>query len=122
MSKQDASKRSHLNNGLPLCLVLGDANAFSWPALLDALMGDFQLYIARHGEEVISLCQKHRPAALLLEVTTPGIDGFEVCRRLKADAATRDIAVIFIAAHELREEHWREAGASGFICRSLNHA
>lgn len=50
------------------------------------------------GEEVLELVQRRRPDVILLDTVMPlGMDGFEVCRRLKGDKATRDIPVIFLS-------------------------
>jgi signal transduction histidine kinase len=58
----------------------------------------WQVRIAVDGEEALSRVAQHRPALILLDVQMPGIDGFEVCRRLKADADTADIPIIFMTA------------------------
>lgn len=58
----------------------------------------FQVVIAQDGEEGLQRADFARPDLILLNVMMPGLDGFEVCRRLKALAATRDIPVIFMTA------------------------
>ena len=57
-----------------------------------------RVLVAQDGEEGLRRAALVRPDLILLDVMMPGIDGFEVCRRLKADAATRDIPVIFMTA------------------------
>ncbi len=56
------------------------------------------LHIAVNGEEGLKLSETIQPDLILLDVIMPDIDGFEVCRRLKANAATQDIPVIFITS------------------------
>ena len=56
--------------------------------------------MATSGEQALALCASQQPDLVLLDVVMPGMDGYEVCRRLKADAATRDIPVIFVTAHD----------------------
>jgi diguanylate cyclase (GGDEF)-like protein/PAS domain S-box-containing protein len=58
----------------------------------------FQVLVARDGEEGIERAGLVQPDLLLLDVMMPGIDGFETCRRLKANVRTRDIPVIFMTA------------------------
>ncbi len=58
----------------------------------------FEVLIAKSGEKAIQQLQKASPDLILLDVMLPGIDGFETCRRLKADASTREIPVIFMTA------------------------
>jgi DNA-binding response OmpR family regulator len=57
-----------------------------------------KLLVAKNGETALSIAQKASPDLILLDIMMPGIDGFEVCRRLKADRATAAIPVIFLSA------------------------
>jgi len=58
----------------------------------------FETVIARNGEMGLKRAKLVHPDIILLDVLMPGIDGFETCRRLKADEATRTIPVIFMTA------------------------
>lgn len=58
----------------------------------------FETLIARSGEGALQQVEFARPDLILLDVRLPGIDGFETCRRLKAQAATQHIPVIFMTA------------------------
>jgi two-component system sensor histidine kinase/response regulator len=58
----------------------------------------FKVLVAKTGESAIKKLQKVSPDLILLDVTMPGIDGFETCRRLKASTETKDIPVIFMTA------------------------
>lgn len=58
----------------------------------------FEVLIAKSGEKAIVQLQKASPDLILLDVMLPGIDGFETCRRLKANPSTREIPVIFMTA------------------------
>ena len=57
-----------------------------------------KLLVAKNGETALSIAQKASPDLILLDIMMPGIDGFEVCRRLKNDPATANIPVIFLSA------------------------
>jgi len=57
-----------------------------------------KLLVAKNGESALSIAQKASPDLILLDIMMPGIDGFEVCRRLKNDPATANIPVIFLSA------------------------
>ena len=57
-----------------------------------------KLLVAKNGETALTIARKTRPDLILLDIMMPGIDGFEVCRRLKADPATLSIPVIFLSA------------------------
>jgi diguanylate cyclase (GGDEF)-like protein len=51
------------------------------------------------GEEGIQKAHEHHPDVILLDIEMPGIDGFDVCKRLKADEYTKDIPILFTTAH-----------------------
>ena len=73
------------------------------PANLDVLSqaleaGGYNVLVATSGETALDLVTRIEPDLILLDVMMPGIDGFETCRRLKADEATEEIPVIFLTA------------------------
>ena len=59
------------------------------PDAVPGLRADHQVFIATTGEQALALCASQHPDLVLLDVEMPGMDGYEVCRRLKADAALR---------------------------------
>jgi len=76
-----------------------------------------QFHFATRGEEALQLAAEVRPHIILLDAQLPGLDGFEVCRRLKADPQLGDTPVIFVtrADDPLTEALALEAGAVDFI-------
>jgi CheY-like chemotaxis protein len=83
-------------NGLTL-LVVDDNEAHNY-ALSKSLKAAGATVLSAHsGSETLELA-KQKPDVILLDVNLPDLNGFEVCRRIKADPNTRDIAVIFISA------------------------
>ncbi|HIJ79912.1 MAG TPA: response regulator, partial [Deltaproteobacteria bacterium] len=67
--------------------------------LMSVLGGDYAVIAAKDGAKALQLAGKEpRPDLILLDVMMPKMDGYEVCRRLKADPATAGIPVIFITA------------------------
>lgn len=59
---------------------------------------EMDLSFATNGEQALQTCRRWQPDLILLDVMMPGMDGYEVCSQLKADAATADIPVIFLTA------------------------
>src|SRR5689334_4330457 len=57
-----------------------------------------ELVVATNGARALELAARRKPDLILLDVMMPGMDGFEVCRRLKADIALAEIPVIFCTA------------------------
>jgi signal transduction histidine kinase len=78
--------------------------------LLRALGKDYSVRVATDGAQALDSVKKALPDLILLDVMMPGIDGFEVCRRLKDDPATQDIPIIFITA--LNETMYKIKGFS----------
>jgi len=80
--------------------------------------------VAQDGHKALERAQFVQPDLVLLDVRMPGIDGFETCRRLKADERTRDVPVIFMTAHDDVNESLRgfEAGGVDCITKPLNLA
>ena len=66
-------------------------------SVMTALLEDeYRLKVANSGERALAIARSANPPDLiLLDIMMPGMDGYEVCRQLKSDPATRDIAVIF---------------------------
>ncbi len=81
-------------------ILLVDDDATNLAVLVNYLQrAGFDLQVAKSGEFALTLVQHKLPDLILLDIMMrPGIDGFETCRRLKADERTRDIPVIFITA------------------------
>jgi putative two-component system response regulator len=91
----------------------------------------FERLLARDGFKVITLSDSdaalvnvafHKPDVVLLDVLMPGLDGFEICRRLRADAATRLIPVILVTALSDRHSRIRglQAGADDFLSKPID--
>ena len=102
-------------------LVVDDQRA-NIQALFQAFQADHKVQMATSGEQALALCRSQPPDLVLLDVVMPGMDGFEVCRRLKADEATKDIPVIFVTGHHDEEAETRglDVGAVDFISKPIN--
>jgi len=70
----------------------------------------YKLHVARNGKQALETAGKALPDLILLDVMMPEMDGFEACERLKADASTRDIPVIFLTAKTEAEDIARGFG------------
>jgi len=82
----------------------------------------FQLLSALTGEEGLALAASEKPALIILDVIMPGLKGREVCKRLKADPATKDIPVLFLTAKSSVDDIQAEmaVGAIGHITKPIN--
>jgi two-component system, OmpR family, alkaline phosphatase synthesis response regulator PhoP len=94
--------------------------------LLEAYLSecDYDVATAADGEATLHKVQTWQPDVILLDIMMPKISGFEVCKRLRANPATRDIAVLMITALDQRSDMDRavEAGTNDFVTKPINKA
>ena len=106
----------------PETILLVDDNPTNLQVLLQTLDGQgYNMLVAKSGETALDIARKTHPSVILLDIMMPGIDGFETCRRLKADATTRDAAVIFLSALDETADKVRglELGAVDYITKPI---
>ncbi|MCP4692582.1 MAG: diguanylate cyclase [Desulfobacterales bacterium] len=91
--------------------------------LVGLLKPDYRTAAAKTGEQALKrLDTPPLPDLILLDIMMPGVDGYEVCRMIKADPKTRDIPVIFISAKDDDRDKARgfQAGAVDYITKPFN--
>ncbi|MBT7162488.1 MAG: response regulator, partial [Victivallales bacterium] len=92
-------------------------------AISGILKGDYRVKAARDGLKALEIARSDRPPDLiLLDVMMPGLDGYQVCQKLKGNNQTRDIPVIFLTAKSMAEDETRgfEIGATDYITKPFN--
>jgi DNA-binding response OmpR family regulator len=79
--------------------------------------GGYEVAVARNGAAAVALLQERRPAAVVLDIAMPELDGLEVLSRLRADPATADLPVVLLSARAQESDVARgyELGASKYI-------
>jgi sigma-B regulation protein RsbU (phosphoserine phosphatase) len=96
------------------------------PENLDVVKGilarDYIIKVAINGPMALKIAEKKPPDLVLLDVMMPGMDGHEVCRRLKANPATRDVPVIFLTAMDQTKDEADgfSLGAADYISKPVN--
>lgn len=91
--------------------------------LVDVLRDEWRTLVATNGEQALRRCQNAAPPELiLLDVMMPDLDGYEVCRRLKADPKTANIPVIFVTAMGAATDETKgfELGAVDYIVKPVS--
>ena len=91
--------------------------ARTWNAFFPAA-GHFVL-LAESGEQALLRARNDQPDVILMDVNMPDLDGFATTRRLKADAATKDIPVVFVTGKNQKADiAWgRMLGAKGYVAK-----
>ncbi|WP_300156951.1 hybrid sensor histidine kinase/response regulator [Solidesulfovibrio sp.] len=107
----------------PSVLVVDDVPA-NIRVLVDFLREGHDLHVATSGADALTLAERLRPDIILLDVIMPDMDGYEVCRRLKADPALAEIPVIFVTACFAPEDEalGLSLGAVDYIVKPVSRA
>jgi two-component system cell cycle response regulator len=82
----------------------------------------FEVLTAHSGREALEVCARERVDVVLLDVMMPGMDGFEACRRLKADPATHHLPVVMVTALDQPSDRVQglESGADDFLTKPVD--
>lgn len=105
--------------GVILIVEDNDDNRLIYSSYLEHV--GYRVFEPADGWTAIAMTHDKQPDLVLMDVSIPGIDGLEVTRRLKADAATRTIPIIALTAHALAEDRLRalEAGCDGYLSKPI---
>lgn len=110
--------------GKPRVLIVDDTPQ-NIHLLMEMLKGEYAISAATSGEKALKLASVHlRPDIILLDIVMPDMDGYEICAKLKAGEATRNIPVIFITALSAEENEAKglELGATDYITKPFSPA
>jgi len=107
----------------PTVLAVDDTPA-NLNLLSQLLAPHYRVQVAVSGVKALELAQRRPPDIVLLDVMMPELEGYEVCRRLKADPRTRDVPVIFLTALNGADDEGRgfEAGGADFVAKPFTPA
>jgi sigma-B regulation protein RsbU (phosphoserine phosphatase) len=102
-------------------LIVDDVKA-NIDVLVEALRDDYKLSVALSGENALKSIEKNPPDLVLLDIMMPGIDGYEVCRRLREAPATREVPVMFLSSLEdvLNKTRGFEAGGNDYLTKPFH--
>ncbi|MBI5551460.1 MAG: response regulator [Desulfobacterales bacterium] len=105
-------------------ILIVDDNATNIDLLVNTLKAEHRLGIAKSGPKALEIAARLKPDLVLLDIMMPEMDGYEVCRRLKADPQTAAIPVIFISAMSETVDKTRgfELGAVDYITKPFQAA
>lgn len=80
---------------------------------------DFEVITAADGEAALDVVRRELPDLIILDIMMPQLDGYKVCRRLKANSRTADIPVIMLTAKSRKEDKFwgRDAGADEYVTK-----
>jgi DNA-binding response OmpR family regulator len=87
--------------------------------LVEALRDEYKLSVAMDGAAALRSVEKSPPDLVLLDIVMPGLDGYEVCRRLRAQESTRELPIMFLSSLEDVKDKTRgfEAGGNDYLTK-----
>lgn len=100
-------------------------NLITLRALIREAFPEAQVYTATNGIKGIAIAGEEDPDVILLDIVMPGMDGFEVCQKLKAEESTKEIPVVFVTAIKGDREHRilaLESGAEAFLAKPIDES
>lgn len=109
------------NNSQATILIVDDTEA-NLEILAEILGDQYDIMVAQDGPEALERINSEIPDLILLDIMMPGMDGYEVCRRLQEADETREIPVIFVTALSEEEDETRglELGAVDYITKPIS--
>ena len=118
---EEETDPANVNPDQPTLLVIDD-NADIRSLLRELLSDNYVIVSANNGESGISKAEKYVPDLIICDVMMPGIDGLEVCRRLKENVATSHIPVLMLTACAMDEQRVEgyKSGAEGYLSKPFN--
>lgn len=114
-----------MNEERKQCILIVDDSKVSLKTLAAIFQDEWRIKIALDGQEALRIADSEdQPDLILLDITMPGMDGYEICRRLKASPTTKDIPVIFITGREETEdeEQGLTLGAIDYVVKPVHPA
>jgi two-component system, OmpR family, alkaline phosphatase synthesis response regulator PhoP len=92
--------------------------------LLEAYLSDFEcvLRTANDGEETLRVVEEFQPDLLLLDIMMPRLSGFEVCRKIRSNPATKELLILMVTALNEAADFERgvQAGTDDFLTKPVN--
>ena len=106
----------------PLILIADDSRTIVSMVGSRLERSGYEVLTAANGESALQLAEERRPALIVLDVEMPGLDGYEVTRRLRAGDATRTIPIVLLTSHDTEAEvaAGYEAGATEYITKPFS--
>ena len=112
------------SSGRRPCVLIVDDESSNLALLRDIFSGGYEVLVATDGLTALRIAETNFPDVVLLDVRMAGIDGYEVCRRLKASARTSDIPIIFVTGSGDVEAETKglKLGAVDFVAKPIKPA
>jgi len=119
----NGEKMEDIKKGLPKKVLVVDDNQDSRELVVKVLKNKgYEMIEATDGEEAIEKAVGERPDLILLDISIPKLDGYEVTRRLKSREEFKETPIVALTAHAMKGDRAKalEAGCEGYISKPIN--
>jgi CheY-like chemotaxis protein len=108
----------------PKKILVVDDNPINREIIQEVLSDEYDIIMAAEGAEAIALANRHQPRIVLLDVMMPDLDGYEICRTLRAMNGMSDATIIMVTAKAMPSERALgfDAGADGYVTKPFDDA
>jgi CheY-like chemotaxis protein len=103
-------------------ILVVDDNAVNLEIIEEILEGEHEVFMAMNGPDAIKLAERHRPHIVLLDIMLLGIDGYEICRKLRAMPGMTGMRIVMVSAKAMPSERARgfDAGADAYVTKPFD--
>lgn len=103
-------------------IIVADDEALNQDILNEILMDDYEVHCVNDGLECIAAIEKRVPDLLLLDISMPGMDGYEVCRKLRLNNETKNLPIVFLSGFASQENIKKgfEAGVDQYLAKPFS--
>jgi two-component system CheB/CheR fusion protein len=113
VAKEPQRTSSETLGGHRVLIVDDNTDAARTLGMLVETLGQNEVHVAYNGDDALRIAQEHRPDIVLLDLKMPGMDGYEVARRLRSESWGRDLTLVALTGWAL-EDHRRRSRDAGF--------
>jgi DNA-binding response OmpR family regulator len=99
-----------------------DDNAMNRDIIEEVLSAEYDVMMASNGSDAVILAERYRPRIVLLDVMLPGLDGYDICRKLRAMPDMSDASIIMVTAKAMPSERSRgfDVGADAYVTKPFD--
>jgi len=103
-------------------IIVADDEALNQDILKEILMDDYEVHCVNDGLECIEAIDKRVPALLLLDISMPGMDGYEVCKKLRSNSETKNLPIVFLSGFASQEniDKGFEVGVDQYLAKPFS--
>ena len=122
LNENNQEANLHKEGQRPVILVVDDEEEIRTVMRLTLTIAGYEVREAENGERALDSLEKNLPDLILLDVLMPGMDGFEVCRRVRANSETAQIPVLILSARTdaRSREDGLDAGATKYLTKPIS--